>query len=129
MKCFIHSAKEAIAACRNCGKGMCSDCSAYSGHSGVCPQCRKKEFEGRVATLSTEKKEYIWKIVGSVFLAIAIAVVAAMTVPFLFVGLLVPAIFIIVNAVRINNINADILLLWGEIDKLNKALKQGGKGI
>ena len=44
MKCFIHNEVEAIAACRKCGKGMCQDCSAYSGHTGICPECRRQEF-------------------------------------------------------------------------------------
>lgn len=44
MKCFIHTNKEAIAACRKCGKGMCEECSSYSGHSGICPECRKEEL-------------------------------------------------------------------------------------
>ena len=65
MKCFIHTGVEAIASCKTCGKGMCSNCSAYSGHTGVCPACRKKEFEREVARCQSEKVSYIWKAIGS----------------------------------------------------------------
>ena len=44
MKCFIHTTQDAIAACRQCGKGMCEECSSYSGHSGICPECRLQEL-------------------------------------------------------------------------------------
>ena len=45
MKCFVHMDKEAIAVCKVCGKAMCSECSAYSNHSGICPECRKVQLE------------------------------------------------------------------------------------
>ena len=72
MKCFVHIEKEAIAACRQCGKGMCEDCSAYSGHTGICPECRLKEFKAEVAQKLQENKElkrdFILRIVKSVLL-------------------------------------------------------------
>ena len=72
MKCFIHLDKEAIAACRQCGKGMCGDCSAYSGHSGICPECRLKGFKAEVAEKSAKMdelhREFIWRVVKSVLL-------------------------------------------------------------
>lgn len=39
MKCFVHEDKEAVAVCKECGKAMCSDCSSFGMHSGVCPEC------------------------------------------------------------------------------------------
>ncbi len=54
--------KEAIAACRKCGKGMCANCSAYSGHSGICPECRKKKLENEVSKLSTINHNLKWEI-------------------------------------------------------------------
>ncbi|MBO7214293.1 MAG: hypothetical protein J6V66_02225 [Clostridia bacterium] len=44
MRCFIHNEVEAISVCKRCGKAMCANCSAYSGHSGICPECRRNNF-------------------------------------------------------------------------------------
>ena len=49
MRCFFHEAKEAIAACRKCGKGMCVDCSSYDNHSGICPNCKKEDFKKEIS--------------------------------------------------------------------------------
>ena len=72
MKCFIHHNKEAIAACKKCGKGMCEDCSAYSGHSGICPECRREDFiEDRIQLLNEAadyKKGMVMNVVWSVLL-------------------------------------------------------------
>ena len=72
MKCFIHLETEAVAACRQCGKGMCANCSAYSGHTGICPECRLKEFKVEVAKKSAKMdelhREFIWRVVKSVLL-------------------------------------------------------------
>ena len=72
MRCFIHNDVEAIAACRRCGKGMCSNCSAYSGHTGICPECRRNDFieearskRQRVAQL---QKDIKWNIAKTVLL-------------------------------------------------------------
>ena len=65
MKCFVHINEEAIAACRRCGKGMCANCSAYSHHTGICPECKKIEFEEEVANLKYANKELKWSIFGA----------------------------------------------------------------
>lgn len=117
MKCFIHFDQEAIAACRKCGKGMCANCSAYSGHSGICPECRKKEFEEKVSSLRKNKKETIWSIVKW-----ALAVVLVITIP-------VSAIMITVKAFKIKKINAEITSLTAEIEKLNNAMQRGNATI
>lgn len=72
MKCFIHNEVEAVAACRKCGKGMCQDCSAYSGHTGICPECRRQEFileatqkKARIVELEKKRK---WNIAKTVLL-------------------------------------------------------------
>ena len=57
MRCFIHTNVEAIAACRQCGKGMCENCSAYSGHTGICPECRRNEFIAEVNTKQARVEE------------------------------------------------------------------------
>ena len=117
MKCFIHGAKEAVAACRNCGKGMCSDCSAYSGHTGVCPQCRKKELEAERIQKYQEAKSLLWSIVGWSILTVALC----WTVILLLVGGVK-----IFNRVRARRDAMDrIYYLNGEIAKLDNALRQG----
>lgn len=72
MRCFIHTDVEAIAACRKCGKGMCSNCSAYSGHTGICPECRRNEFILEAATKRNRvvalEKEIKWNIAKTVLL-------------------------------------------------------------
>ena len=83
MRCFIHTNIEAIAACRQCGKGMCENCSAYSGHTGICPECRRNEFIAEVNTKQARVEELdskiIWNIVKTVLLC--------WTIVFLFVGI------------------------------------------
>ncbi len=113
MKCFIHGAKEAVAACRNCGKGMCSDCSAYSGHTGVCPQCRKKEFEAELTGKYAEEKSLTWGIVGSVLIAMTV------------IGLPIGAIMAFIRIRKRRAVQDRIVYLQGEIAKLNRALSQG----
>ena len=58
MRCFIHNEAEAIATCKRCGKAMCAQCSAYSNHSGVCPECRRDDFIDEVKHNENQIKEY-----------------------------------------------------------------------
>ncbi len=83
MKCFIHASKEAVAVCRKCGKAMCDDCSSYSGHSGICPECRKKEFEAEVVQNEGMRKKLKWEMIKGV----AVTVLLCWTVIGLFVGI------------------------------------------
>ena len=117
MKCFIHGAKEAIAACRNCGKGMCSDCSAYSGHTGVCPQCRKEEFEIERIEKYKETKSLLWRIVGWSVLTVALC--------WTVIAVLIGGVKIFNRVRRRKEALNRIDYLNGEIDKLDNALKQG----
>ena len=117
MKCFIHFGEEAVAACRNCGKGMCTNCSAYSNHSGICPECRKKEFEQKVSALRQNKKDRIWTIVKWSFLAVFV-----ITIP-------VSAIIITVQAFGIKKDNAEISSYMTEIEKLSNAMNRGNASI
>lgn len=48
MKCFIHEDREAIAVCKDCGKAMCRNCSAFTNHSGLCPECRLAELKDKL---------------------------------------------------------------------------------
>ena len=117
MKCFIHRMEEAVATCKQCGKAMCIDCSAYSEHTGICPECRRKEFivrrnqiADRIETLRQEK-------IKAIVLAVLLCV------------LIIPILTGIYKAItrtnRINELKKQIYLLDTEIQKLNKALSIG----
>ena len=42
MKCFNHNDKDAIAVCRSCGKGLCSECLVDTGNGIACKgKCEK----------------------------------------------------------------------------------------
>ena len=117
MKCFIHHNEEAVAACKKCGKGMCSNCSAYGGHTGVCPACKKKDYQAAVQKLNvnldnykTERGWYIFK-----------TIVFCWTIIYLIYGLVK-----IVNLnSEIQNTESNIKTYNTEIAKLDKALSQG----
>ncbi len=63
MKCFVHANVEAMGVCKTCGKGMCAECSAYSGHTGICPECRLEEFKKELPRKKQNKKDCIWDII------------------------------------------------------------------
>ena len=119
MRCFIHTSVEAIAACRRCGKGMCENCSAYSGHSGICPECRRDDFIKEAA----EKRKQIadlehkvtWNIVKTVFLF--------WTLVFLFIGIYRHSKF----KKEISALQERVAVLDGEINRLGEFIKTHGK--
>lgn len=114
MKCFIHWEADAIAACKTCGKGMCADCSAYSGHSGICPECRKEELIHARNFLVEENVDLIFDIVKS-----ALWCVFIITIPF--------KVFRIFRITKKRKLNAErIAILTAEIDRLNNALANRG---
>ncbi|MBR2442102.1 MAG: hypothetical protein IKB20_03455 [Clostridia bacterium] len=118
MKCFIHGAKEAVAACRTCGKGMCSECSAYSGHTGVCPECRKKEFEAECRTKENSIKELTRNIALWVFLSI----ILCFTIIIPIIGIVKILIYVHEKKQLLSRVET----LYKEIQKLNNALKRNG---
>ena len=121
MKCFIHGAKEAVAACKKCGKGMCSNCSAYSGHTGICPECRKEDFLREIVQLKVKDKEW-GKVIAKRWFS---TILWSWTIIGLFIG--------------IYKINASkkerekdrkrIEFLQGEVLKLEKATISHGDGV
>ena len=66
---------------------------------------------------------------GSSVLALFLLIAGISLLPIIMAVAIVPAIFIIVNAVRIAKVNDEINRLLVEINKLNEARKQGGGGI
>lgn len=118
MRCFVHLNKEAIAACRTCGKGMCADCSAYSGHSGVCPQCRKAEFEKEVQSLNQQNRE----LSGEIFWSVLLAILLCWTI----IGLIWNIVAVIIKANQKNSNATRISTLKEEIARLDKILINRG---
>lgn len=117
MKCFIHNQDEAVAACKICGKGMCADCSAYSGHTGICPECKKTELERECWSLKRRQGSLKWAVVGWSIFTIGLC--------WTVIGLIYGGIKLIS---RINEKKRDqerIDYLDGEITKLNAALGHG----
>ena len=76
MKCFIHINDEAVAVCKQCGKAMCGNCSAYTNHSGICPECRRTEFIQECNILSLKLKKNKASIAASIAVAAVFAVSA-----------------------------------------------------
>ena len=132
MKCFIHLNDEAISVCKKCGKAMCMNCSAYSNHSGICPECRREEFikerNDLNIALSRNKSSVTKCIAVAVVISVLAIVLAIVISPILLGGLLVNLICGI-NILSLKNrrkpIEARIAYLTGEIDKLGVALQRG----
>ena len=147
MRCFMHPYQEAISVCKRCGKAMCADCSSYSGHSGICPQCKRLDYIKERETLQIEysqlasaKTPFNTAIVWAILSAVAVVVLALVTkFMFLFALLIFSACFAIKAIIyknKTNKINRDrfqqmrtikarVDYLTGEIDKLEGALLKG----
>ena len=132
MNCFIHPHKAAVATCKRCGKAMCENCSAYSGHSGICPECRNDEYKCERAALIDERKSKIrWIVFEAVIIALVVLFTllmiieagAAMLVFLIAALILVP--FIVRNAKRLKAIKERLTFVEGEIAKLDAALARG----
>lgn len=132
MNCFIHPHKAAVATCKRCGKAMCENCSAYSGHSGICPECRNADYKRERAALIDERKSKIrWIVFEAVIIALVVLFTlwmiieagAAMLVFLIAALILVP--FIVRNAKRLKAIKERLTFVEGEIAKLDAALARG----
>ena len=132
MKCFIHISQEAISVCKRCGKAMCADCSAYSGHSGICPECRRDEFIKERASLNKRLSENMRSIVLSciiIVLSIALAIWLTISVhklfAVIFIATIVFAIRVLILFIRRKPMIGRVNFLTGEIDKLTLSLSKG----
>lgn len=114
MRCFIHNESEAIATCKKCGKAMCAKCSAYSGHSGICPECRKDEFIAERSRLNAKiaenKRNIFWNRVK------------------MFLILPIPVMLYRNHRLKKENAEADarVNTLTAEINKLQESLNMRG---
>lgn len=114
MRCFIHNDAEAVATCKRCGKAMCAKCSAYSSHSGICPECRKDEFIAERSRLNARtaenKRSIFWNRVK------------------MFLILPIPVMLYRNHNLKKENADAEarVAYLTAEIDKLQAALEMRG---
>jgi hypothetical protein len=46
MKCFYHPQTDAVAICKNCGKGLCAECVSDVGHGAACKGKCESEVQG-----------------------------------------------------------------------------------
>lgn len=132
MKCFIHLTDEGIAVCKKCGKAMCMNCSAYSNHSGICPECRRDEFIKEREDKQLERKQNKTAFYSTIVLAVIItfAVIwASVTLYPVLLFFLVGSFFFVNHAITLSKrdkeIEKEIAALTTEIDKLSAALKRG----
>ena len=132
MNCFIHPHKAAVATCKNCGKAMCENCSAYSGHSGICPECRNDEYKRERAALIDERKSKIrWIVFEAVIIALVVLFTLLMIIEagaamlVFLIAALIPVPFIVRNAKRLKAIKERLTFVEGEIAKLDAALARG----
>lgn len=132
MNCFIHPHKAAVATCKRCGKAMCENCSAYSGHSGICPECRNDEYKRERAALIDERKSKIrWIAFEAVIIALVVLFTLLMIIEagaamlVFLIAALIPVPFIVRNAKRLKAIKERLTFVEGEIAKLDAALGRG----
>lgn len=131
MKCFIHINDEAVAVCKQCGKAMCGNCSAYTNHSGICPECRRTEFIQECNILSLKLKKNKASIAASIAVAAVFAVsavVLAVIVHVILLALLAGTLAFGIRIICLYNtrkpFNVRIAYLSEEIAKLNVALNR-----
>lgn len=117
MKCFIHMSKEAVATCKKCGKAMCVDCSAYSNHTGICPECRRNEFISKHASILAQIKELRSERVRAVIFAVLLC--------FLIIPIFMGIYKCITRTNKIKALEDEAAALEREINKLNAALSAG----
>ncbi|MGN0765892.1 MAG: hypothetical protein ACI4MO_05385 [Christensenellales bacterium] len=132
MKCFMHPDVEAIATCKKCGKAMCANCSAYSNHSGICPQCKMEEYQAELDDINEYRRSTIWgwigKGIGFVALwAISIWLMAEEESAWLLgvLGTLVFGIWSVVKIPTFINKTKRRTFLIEEIAKISKSLSKG----
>ncbi len=133
MKCFIHTETEAIAACRKCGKGMCEDCSSYSGHSGICPECRREDFIKECNQKYSEIAELTRKIKWNIFWMVVLAILFVFFTVMAFISgfeiLIFSAIILIIFLAKLASLSTkkrNRATLLARADKLSAEIKRLG---
>lgn len=128
----MHPDVEAIATCKKCGKAMCANCSAYSNHSGICPQCKMEEYQSELNNINEYRKSTIWGWIGKSigFVALwAISIWLMAEIEFVWaLGVIGTVVFGIWSAVKIPKFiksSQRKTFLTEEIAKISKSLSKG----
>lgn len=58
MRCFYHRDRDAVAACKNCGRGLCPDCSVDVGNGLACPGRCEAEVRSLNEVIERNKTAY-----------------------------------------------------------------------
>lgn len=90
MKCFYHNDRDAVAACQDCGVGLCPDCAAKY-KPALCPDCAQKRMRQNELEQQRIKESHLKKVEAD-FNSVMIrgAIVAAI---FIALGLIICIVF------------------------------------
>jgi Flp pilus assembly protein TadB len=58
MRCFYHQEVEAIATCKNCGRGLCAGCAVDVGNGLACPNRCEDEVRALNRVIARNKTAY-----------------------------------------------------------------------
>ena len=133
MNCFIHHDKVAVATCKRCGKAMCENCSAYSGHSGVCPECRLDNYRVERTQLDNSLRHImnmtiLWTVLSVLDIIISVVISIQEKSADMLILLFPLIIFVplIIHYVRKRRpLKQRLTYVEGEITKLEAALRIG----
>ncbi len=129
MKCFVHPKKEAIAVCKKCGKAMCDNCSSYSKHSGICPECRCEEFIIEKENKIKAKERAL--IIASLYIILAIiislVVIALKILILLPIAVILFSILVLLQFKERKALIERINILSKEIKRLKTIIKNTGE--
>jgi hypothetical protein len=85
MRCFYHHDVEAVATCKNCGRGLCPGCAVDVGNGLACPNRCEEEVRALNRVIARNKTAYqktsgayvriavFYALVGLVFLGAGLA--------------------------------------------------------
>ncbi len=109
---------------------MCADCSAYSNHSGICPQCRLEEYKKELPEVNSELARTIWTWVGKGAIVLAgwiISIIVAFA-DYATIGLIATAVGVVWSLIKIPNfkkMKERKAYLEQEIAKISESLTKG----
>jgi hypothetical protein len=58
MKCFYHTTTNAIAICKNCGRGLCVDCAAEVENGIACKNRCESDVKAMIKVFQQSKKAF-----------------------------------------------------------------------
>jgi len=74
MRCFHHRDRDAVAACKSCGRGLCPECAIDVGNGLACPGAC--EAEVRALNLVIERNKTAYEKTSAAYLKMAVFYVA-----------------------------------------------------